>query len=365
QPAITDISFNGTDLYVQDNLTGRRKETVLVSKNNGGFKFDAPIAAQDIELFIRKIADQKGKQFTNEEPILDTEVGNLRINAVHSEISPSGVTLAIRISKPKLSITDPTQLAPSEVIQLLEVLVKSEANIVISGKTGSGKTEFQKYLVGSIPNTAKICLLEDTMDSHLKQLYPEKDVNSWRTLTGESREKSKQIHYATLIKASLRNNPDYVIVAESRGSEAYDVLQAALTDHAIITTLHANSAYAIPARLMSMIRQEYQIADAVLGKDIVDTLKIGIHLAYEQVADQEGNIRFQRYIREVVEFIDYDIHQGLKSRTLYQRKKAYDEQQQCYAVEALYGTLSESLCQRIKDYEFYHELPKRFKEELV
>ncbi|MGL6247812.1 MAG: hypothetical protein ACRC3A_01795, partial [Culicoidibacterales bacterium] len=45
QPAITDISFNGTDLYVQDNLTGRRKETVLVSKNNGGFKFDAPIAA--------------------------------------------------------------------------------------------------------------------------------------------------------------------------------------------------------------------------------------------------------------------------------------------------------------------------------
>lgn len=364
---ITDISYNGKELYVQDNLTGRRKENVMITyvdktEEDGHFFEETkqrPLSSEDVELFIRKIADQCGKQFTTEEPILDTEVAELRINAVHSAVSPFGVTLAIRVSKPRLSITNPEELAPMEVINLLNTLVKSESNMVISGKTGSGKTEFQKYLVGAIPDNSKICLLEDTMDSHLKVLYPSKDINSWRTLTAESREESKRIYYSSLIKAALRNNPDFVIVAESRGSEAYDMLQAALTDHAIITTLHANGATAIPSRLMSMIRQEYTVSDAVLGKDIVDTLKIGVHLAYEQVPLENGEYLFRRFIREVVEFQDYDIHTGVKCNMLYQRKKEYINGN--YETTYEFGKLSDILIQRIKDYETYHELPEIFK----
>lgn len=366
--AVTDISYNGKDLYVQDNETGRRKELLSITETTkqeiDGVVTDVevtrPIDSKDIELFIRKIADQRGRSFTNEEPILDTEVGDLRINAVHSEISPFGVTLAVRISKPRLSITNPETLASLDVIRLLEVLVQSESNVIISGKTGSGKTEFQKYLVNAIPDTSKICLIEDTMDSHLKALYPKKDINSWRTLTAESREKSKRVYYSTLIKAGLRNNPDFIIVAESRGAEAYDMLQAALTDHAIITTLHANSAMAIPARLMSMIRQEYTIADSVLGKDIVDTLKVGVHLAYEQVDLGNGEYSFKRYIREVVEYLDYDVHTGVKVNYLYKRKKEYNETTKSYVISYEYGQLSETLLQRVKDYEHYHDLPRIF-----
>src|SRR5690625_1423305 len=117
------------------------------------------------------------------------------------------------------------------------------------------------------------------MDSHIKELYPEKDINSWRTLTQSSRE--NPITYRDLIKAGLRNKPDWLIVAETSGTEAYDMLESALTDHAIITTIYDKGATGIPSRLIFMIGQAYEINESLLDREIADTLKIGIHKGME------------------------------------------------------------------------------------
>ena len=121
----------------------------------------------------------------------------------------------------------------SIIFALLKASIKSGANVIISGKTGSGKTEMQKYLVGFIEENEKIIIMEDTLDTHLKEIYPNKDILSWQINT----KLDKPILFNDLIKAGLRNNPNWIIISETRGSEAYSMLKSCLSGHHIITTI--------------------------------------------------------------------------------------------------------------------------------
>ncbi|MEK5394083.1 CpaF/VirB11 family protein [Margalitia sp. FSL K6-0131] len=337
---ITDISFNGTQCWVQHNIKGR---------------FLSPVqpTLEQVEVLIKRLADIQKKEITTSNPILDTEIEEYRVNAMHESISPYGMTFAIRVSKPRRAIQSLTHLANKDVAKLIEILVRADSNIIISGKTGSGKTELQKTLVGLIPDSKKITLCEDTMDSHIKQLYPEKDINSWTTLIDDNR--NKNIEFVDLIKAGLRNNPDWLLVSETRGAEAYNVLDSALTDHPIITTLHAKGAAAIPSRLIKMINQGTKNNDPILlGKEIVEYLKFGIHMKMKET--ENGIVR---YIKEVVEFIDYG-EKGAEYIPIYRQNKVYDHKEKVYKDVYEFSPLSKDTISTLEDYELYHELPECF-----
>lgn len=336
---ITDISYNGTALWVQSNKIGRYKPKEQPTHD-------------EVYRLGKQIADIQGKEFTTSSPILDTDLSYLRVNFVHHSASPSGCTFAIRVSKPRLVTTKLSSFANEDVAKLLEVLVKAEKNIIISGRTGAGKTELQKLLVNFIEPHKKITLMEDTMDSHIKELYPEKDINSWRTLTEDSRE--KKITFHDLIKAGLRNNPDWMIVAETRGSESYSVLESALTDHAIITTLHATGAGAIPSRLISMIGQSYQVNELLLGQDIVNTFRFGIYLTAEFT--KQG---IERYIREIVEFTDFT-EKGAEYTPIYQVEMEYDEKTDEYKKVLTTNPLSVKTAIELRNKKLIHLVPKVF-----
>lgn len=336
---ITDISYNGSAMMIQDNRIGR-------------YKAEKQPKYEDVKQLGKKIADIQGKEFTNSDPILDTELSFFRVNFVHDSASPSGCTFSIRISKPKLVTNNLADFANDDVAKLLSVLIQGEFNIVISGRTGAGKTELQKLLVDHIDDSKKITLIEDTMDSHIKELYPDKDINSWRTLTESSRE--RKITYHDLIKAGLRNNPDWLIIAETRGSEAYDMLESALTDHAIITTIHAKGAEAIPSRLLSMIGQRFQVNEILLGRDIVNTLKIGIYLTLEQ---QENGIK--RFIREIVEYTDFS-EKGVDYIPLYRVERDYSEENNEYTEVIKTNPLSSESIADLRYKGLIHLVPKVF-----
>lgn len=337
--SITDISFNGKEMFIQHNKKGR-------------YRAEYQPTHDEVLSLGKKIADIQGKEFTDSNPILDTEISFLRVNFMHYVVSPSGCTFSVRVSKPRLAIQNLTSLANENVAQLLDLLIKAEINMIISGRTGSGKTELQKLLVGFIQDSKKITLIEDTMDSHIKSLYPNKDIISWRTLTDSSRE--KKITYNDLIKAGLRNNPDWMIIAETRGSEAYDMLESALTDHAIITTIHAKRGEAIPSRLISMIGQKYNVNEFLLGKDIVNTLKIGIYMSMEET--EEG---IQRFIREIVEFTDFT-EKGVEYIPIYRIKKEYDVVTKTYKNKIETNPLSRETIEELTSKGLYHLIPECF-----
>lgn len=337
---VTDISFNGTTLWIQHNEYGR-------------FKAEKQPTLSEVRQLAKQIADIQKKEITNTEPVLDTEIGFLRMNVMHDVISPDGMTFAIRVSRPRLairSIADITVGEREEVEELLNVLVQAGSNIVISGRTGAGKTELQKLLVGFIPNEQKISLLEDTRDSHIKRLYPEKDINSWQTIPG-------LFSMSDGVKAALRNNPDWVLVSETRGEEAADMLDSVKTDHSIITTLHAKGAMNIPARLIPMIRQSPAYArtdEQLLGREITGLIRFGVHLHL-----QEEDGRMIRRIKEIVEFTDFT-PQGAKGSYLYRASNSLNEQG-AYEVKETFGRLSKQTLDDLKDKKLYHLVPDVFK----
>lgn len=337
---ITDVSFNGFQCFVQHNEKGRYLSELQPDE-------DA------VFNLMRKIAAVQGLEFNDLSPILDTEISGFRINAMHRTVSPFGVSMSLRVSKPYRAIRSLDDLASKEVTGLLDVLMQADTNLLISGQTGSGKTELQKLLVGYIPQSKKISLMEDTMDSHLKMLYPDKDINSWRTRTGEGLK--NKITFRELIKAGLRNNPDWLLISEIRGAEAYDFIESALTGHSVLTTIHAHGAEAIPPRIRNMIGQQYDMNPVLLGQDIVNNIRFGLHM--EMVIEPTG---IRRRIREIVEYIAYE-ETGVVSRDIYKIKKQYNELDGTYEDVNIINPLTDTTIDILKNKELYHLLPDCFK----
>lgn len=345
---ITDISYNGTDLRLQHNIEG-----VLYP--------DRQPTLEEVEILTKQISDVTRKNITNSEPLLNTEIGILRVNAVHESVSPEGRTFALRVSRPRLAISSLKEMTigeSQEVGDLLKVLIKSESNIILSGRTGTGKTELQKLLVGYIPDDHKIVLIEDTRDSHIKTLYPKKDIVSWQTV--ESSERENSIGYHELIVESLRNNPEWILVSEVRGSEAADMLDGVKTGHSIITTLHATGAMNIPSRLIPMIRQSQtytNMSDRIIGNEIVEFLRFGIHLE----AKNEGN-GIVRRIKEIVEYTDFG-DKGVVGKYIYRYRNVYNPETGEYEMKEEFNSLSSETIAKIEDMKLLHMLPKTFIEE--
>lgn len=356
-PSVTDVSFNGTDLYIQDNEVGRYKvDSPQDPRIIQGLK-PLNVTANDVLNLGNAVQNIMGVQWNTSEPILDVELGELRTNFMNTQVSPYGETFALRVSRPRLAITDVAALCDDDTAQLLEVFMRTGMNLLISGQTGSGKTEFQKALIGYIPDMRKISLMEDTLDSHIKKIYPHKDINSWAT-SGEV-DSENYIGFPELIKSGLRNNPDWLMISEVRGGEAQDLLSAALTGHSIMTTLHATGADNIPSRLSNMVATgNGNINYEALQLDIVSVLNLGVHL-HMKIDEETGKI--SREIREIFEYTGFVKGTGIIGRPIFERKLDYDAATNTYSEQIIKRRLSDRLLKDITNSRQIHLVPDVFK----
>lgn len=151
-------------------------------------------------------------------------------------------------------------------------------------------TEVTKYLVSEIPFREKIVLIEDVSEMHAKQLFPHLDVHSWVT--------TPTAPATALLKASLRNNPEWVIVTELRsGEEAVEWLEAIKSDHRSITSLHAKTAYDIPSRIHGMYSEVRDTGEELFIQNVMRLLDIGIQIEAKIINGEKV-----RYISEVMEY---------------------------------------------------------------
>ena len=298
---ITDISYNGESIFYLHNLSGREKSSISISEN-------------DAKDFIRQIANLAEKQFSFQNPKLDVSFGKYRINAVHPSISRKNnekcLTFSIRISSEKPIIKNDPTFLNAELISLFNVLLRSKVSIVIGGITGSGKTEFQKYLISSLEKYTRIIIIDNVLELDNLSLDNELDINIW-----QSDENNKETSIQELVKNALRSNPDWLIVAESRGKEMIEVLNSAMTGHPILTTIHAFDINSMPTRIARMVLMNEQSQNFdVLLTDIFYNFRFYIYLKRDIGPD--GHVR--RYIDEVAEL---DI-KGNKT-TIYKNKRFY------------------------------------------
>ncbi len=301
-PDITDISYNGQSIYYLHNHLGRRKSDIQVSET-------------EIRDFIRQVANLTEKQFSYQSPKLDVSVDKYRINAVHTSIARINnekcINFSIRIAGDKPRITKESTFLNAELNALFEVLINSHVSIVIGGITGSGKTEFQKYLISIVPNYSRLIIIDNILELDNLNLGETLDINVW-----QADERNEETTIQELVKNALRSNPDWLIVAESRGKEMIEVLNSAMTGHPIITTLHAFDINSMPTRIarMVMMNSKEQNFD-VLMQDIFYNFRFYIYLKRE--IKEDGAVL--RYIEEVSEFDEkghksfiYSFQKGIK-----------------------------------------------------
>lgn len=289
---ITDIGFNGRFLTIETN------SNKFTYGNQPGQR---QITKDNIKALIGRMSQQEVGQdttFTKNTPLYNgsNDANYLRISATHDSIAPYGITMSIRVASPYLALTKKSfnAWAPMErrlnVYRLFEVLVKCHCNIMISAETGAGKTELQKMLISFIPFQDRIIMIEDVNETHLPILYPNKDIFSWLT--------SKEVNITALVKQSLRNNPKWLIVAETRGAEAYEMFQGVKSDHSIITTLHSISNEAVPSRFIGMAEMGFKLNEEATERDFLRYMHIGVH-----ITKKVFNGHVIRYCDEIAEFV--------------------------------------------------------------
>ncbi len=279
---VTDISFNGEALYYLNNLSGRGKADVEVGK-------------QEAIDFIRQVANLSEKQFSYASPILDVSVGRYRINAVHSSIArvkdDKTISFSIRIASYKNKIQNDDNFMSLDMREYLLNLIKNKESIVIAGPTGTGKTELQKYLLMSIERNAHIIAIDNIQE--LEGLRNEEDIDltSWQVYPSMA-----DRTFESLIRNALRNNPDWLIVAESRGKEMADILLSVTSGHPIITTMHANTLEEIPIRIARMIQLNNPNQ---LFEDVLSDVKNNFHnyVLLERTIDEHGYVK--RFIKGI------------------------------------------------------------------
>lgn len=345
RPDITDISYNGSYLIVE---SSDYKE---IYKNA-----DHQITEQYITRLIQKFAHAVGKEFTPKNPIFDGVYGSIRINAVHSQNTAGNSTMSLRIVRPKLALNENNfeMFAPKFIYDFFKVVIESRNNVLISGETGTGKTELLKLLFSFVRFEHKAIMIEDVPETHVKTLFPDKDVFSWLTGNGVS--------VTDEIIAGLRNNPRWIMISELRGREAYETIQAVLSGHHVLTSLHSVDAETSPKRLVNMSKIGYQVDEKSLEEDIMRYFNFGFHIKriVVKTRDKEGK-QINRVIRYLAKIVEYSV-EGCQM--------VFEQKYRNGKFTFSSGELSDEFYEKLAEVDLSYELPKHtdetaFKKDLV
>lgn len=278
---IEDIECNGVDtpVYIIHRVY-RNLRTNLVYKS-----------VEKSASFVEKLAQRTGRYVSYAQPLLDGSLPDgSRVNATYTkDITSKGPTFTIR-KFTKIPWT-PTQLIAlkelsPEMLAYFWILLQYKSSMLIAGGTASGKTTLLNALAFFIPPEARVVSIEDTREINLPR-------ENWlpavaRTSIGTG--KVGEVDLFDILKNAFRQAPDYLIVGEVRGKEAFVLFQGMASGHASLSTMHADS--------VDMLIRRLQTPPIELSPTLVNSLDC-VAIATHAVVNQHET----RRLREVVEIV--------------------------------------------------------------
>jgi len=329
---IEDIECNGTDtpLYIIHRAYRNMKTNIQYS------------SIDRLASFVEKLAQRCGKHISYANPLLDGSLPDgSRINATYTQdISSRGPTFTIR--KFTKIPWNPIQLLLKgtvcpEMLAYFWLLLEYKSNILISGGTASGKTTLLNAIAFFIPPEARVVSIEDTRELNLPR-------ENWlpsvaRTSLGEG--KTGEVDLFSLLKSSFRQNPDYVIVGEVRGKEAFVLFQGMASGHSSISTIHAD--------YVSTLTKRLETPPIELSPTLINTLDCVAIMTHAVFEKQET-----RKLKEVVEIVNIEKNGDAKTNTLFvwnPRDDGFYFRKNSYVFEKIgkkYGLTAEELNKEYK-----------------
>jgi flagellar protein FlaI len=276
---IEDISCDGADIPIY--VWYRDYESIptnIVFKGN-----------EELDTFVSKLAYMAGKHVSLADPIVDATLENgSRLHLTYGkEITQKGSTFTIRkFRTDPLTIVDliKSNTMSSAVAAYLWYVIEKKLALVVAGGTASGKTTSLNALSMFIEPGLKVISVEDTPELNLPH-------ENWIQSVTRGVGTATEITMFDLLKASLRQRPDVIIVGEVRGEEAFTMMQSIATGHGGLGTIHADSVEAVINRFTS---EPMNIPKNLLGSTLdCVAMQLKIRLA-------DKSVRRMTHVQEVV-----------------------------------------------------------------
>jgi flagellar protein FlaI len=229
--SIEDVSGNGHDVPI-----------FLYHRAHQNIATNVVYEEDELNSFIIQMAQRSGKHISVAEPMVDATMpdGSRIQMTLGTSVTAHGSTFTIR----KFSDTPITPVDlikwgtfSSESMAYLWLCIENNKSLIYAGGTASGKTSSLNAVSLFIPEKAKVITLEDTRE--LKLPHP----NWIPSITRDSftADERGAVDMYDLLKAALRQRPEFLLVGEVRGKEALTLFQAMSTGHTTFSTMHADS----------------------------------------------------------------------------------------------------------------------------
>ena len=282
-PYIEDISCSGIGpIFVEHKVFKSLASTVVFQ------------TYEELDAFVLKLCERIGRPVSPKRPIVDATLPDgSRLNVVYGrDVSRRGSNFTIRkFSKVPLSVTQLIKFGTFDerIAAYLWMALMEGMSVFVCGETASGKTTTMNAISVFIRPTAKVISIEDTAEVVLP--HP----NWVSEVTRKSEEEKASITLFDLLKAALRQRPNYIIVGEIRDREGNVAFQAMQTGHPVIATFHAASIDRLIQRLTG---------DPInVPLPYIDNLNI---VVFQSAVMNPVTRRRDRRVTSVTEIIGYD-----------------------------------------------------------
>jgi len=306
---VEDVSCDGVGipLFVFHNKFESIKTNIIFEDEN------------DLNSFVVNLGQRCGKQLSVSNPILDgTAPEGHRVQATYArEVTTRGASFTIRRFKEKPFT--PVELikygtASPEIVAYMWLSVEHGESAMICGGTASGKTATLNAVALFIPPGAKVVTMEDTREINLP--HENWIPGTTRSGVGERGPDGKaagEIDMYDLVRAALRQRPNYIIVGEVRGKETYTMFQAMATGHTTYSTMHADSVKGMVNRLENPPINCPRILLTALRNVIIQThARVGMDMV--------------RRFKQLIEIVGFEPETNeLISNTVYEWDQASDK----------------------------------------
>jgi flagellar protein FlaI len=290
-PNVEDISNNGLNSPIY--AWHRKYESIPTNVS-----FVDEQAAND---FIVKLAHRSAKHISSATPLLDGMLPEKhRLSATFmNEVSTKGSTFCIRkFRADPFSIVDLINIGTLDerIAAYFWLILEHKMSFMIIGGTGAGKTSILNSLLSLMSSNDKIVTVEE-----VPELSP--PLPNWTQLHSRhsfqfGQGAAASISIFDLVKVSLRYRPDYIIVGEIRGEEAFTLFQALATGHGGLCTMHADSLISVIKRLTSPPMN--------VSKVYIPLMNSALHIQRVELPKAKDGLNFGRRVRTIWEIEDYD-----------------------------------------------------------
>jgi pilus assembly protein CpaF len=262
-PEVTDVLVNGVQVWVD--------------RGHGLQRADVVLDPDEVRRLAQRLAAGCGRRLDDGQPYADARLPDgTRLHAVLPPVATTGPYLSLRTFRQRPFRLDDLvthgTVAPA-VAPVLAAVVEARLAYLVTGGTGTGKTTLLGTLLGLVPPTERVVLVEDAAE--LRPAHPHVVALQARTANVEG---AGAVTLTDLVRQALRMRPDRLVVGECRGAEIVDLLGALNTGHdGGAGTLHANAPADVPARLEAL-GMLGGLPRAALHAQVVAALQVVLHV---------------------------------------------------------------------------------------